>query len=66
MSMFNDTIDIFVKQQPDGKVVLSDDGNTLANLELVGVSRTCPSEYMPSHTNLEVFPVFFCRYINVL
>lgn len=38
VGMFNDTIDIFVKQQPDGKVVLSDDGNTLANLELVGVS----------------------------
>lgn len=38
VGMFNDTIDIFVKKQPDGKVILSDDGNTLANLELVGVS----------------------------
>ena len=38
VGMFNDTIDIFVRKLPDGKVTLSDDGNTLANLELVGVS----------------------------
>lgn len=38
VGLFNDTIDIFVKTLADGKIMLSDDGNTLNNLELVGVS----------------------------
>ena len=38
VGLFNDTIDIFVKTLADGKIILSDDGNTLNNLELVGVS----------------------------
>lgn len=37
VGLFNDTIDIFAKQEPDGTIVLSDDGNTLGNLELFGV-----------------------------
>lgn len=37
VGLFNDTIDIFAKQNPDGTIVLSDDGNTLGNLELFGV-----------------------------
>ena len=37
VGLFNDTIDIFAKQNPDGTIVLSDDGNTLGNLELLGV-----------------------------
>jgi hypothetical protein len=35
--LFNDTIDIFAKQTSDGRVILSDDGNTMNNLELFGV-----------------------------
>ena len=38
VGLFNDTIDIFVKTLADDKIILSDDGNTLNNLELVGVS----------------------------
>ena len=38
VGLFNDTIDLFVKLQPNGNVVLSDDGNTLSNLELLGVN----------------------------
>jgi hypothetical protein len=38
VGLFNDTIDLFVKLLPDGNVVLSDDGNTLSNLELLGVN----------------------------
>ena len=38
VGLFNDTIDLFVKLLPDGNVILSDDGNTLSNLELLGVS----------------------------
>lgn len=37
VGLFNDTIDIFAKQNPDGSIVLSDDGNTINNLELFGV-----------------------------
>lgn len=37
VGLFNDTIDIFAKQNVDGTIVLSDDGNTLNNLELFGV-----------------------------
>ena len=37
VGLFNDTIDIFAKQNPDGTIALSDDGNTLNNLELFGV-----------------------------
>ena len=37
VGLFNDTIDIFAKQNPDGTIALSDDGNTLGNLELFGV-----------------------------
>ena len=38
VGIFNDTIDIFVKSIPEGKVILSDDGNTLGNLELLGLN----------------------------
>lgn len=38
VGLFNDTIDIFAKQNTDGSILLSDDGNTLSNLELFGVS----------------------------
>ena len=38
VGIFNDTIDIFVKSLPEGKVLLSDDGNTLGNLELLGLN----------------------------
>ena len=38
VGLFNDTIDLFVKLQQNGNVVLSDDGNTLSNLELLGVN----------------------------
>ena len=38
VGLFNDTIDIFAKKNPNGMIVLSDDGNTLGNLELFGVS----------------------------
>ena len=38
VGIFNDTIDIFVKTQADGRILLSDDGNTLGNLELLGVN----------------------------
>lgn len=38
VGLFNDTIDLFVKLQPNGNVLLSDDGNTLSNLELLGVN----------------------------
>jgi hypothetical protein len=34
--MFNDTIEIYAKKQ-NGKIILSDDGHTLRNLELIGV-----------------------------
>jgi len=34
--LFNDTIDIFVKREGD-KIILSDDGNTIRNLELSGL-----------------------------
>lgn len=39
--LFNDTIDIYVKNQ-DNRIILSDDGNTMRNLELSGmeVSRS--------------------------
>ena len=37
VGLFNDTIDIFAKKNPDGTIILSDDGNTLGNLELFGV-----------------------------
>ena len=37
--IFNDTIDIYTRME-DGIIVLSDDGQTLHNLELVGVSVT--------------------------
>lgn len=37
VGLFNDTIDIFAKQTTDGRVILSDDGNTLNNLEMFGV-----------------------------
>ncbi len=37
IGLFNDTIDIFVKKQGN-KILLSDDGNTVENLELLGVS----------------------------
>lgn len=36
MDVFNDTIDIYAKRQ-NGKIILSDDGQTLRNLELTGV-----------------------------
>lgn len=38
VGLFNDTIDLFVKLLPDGMVILSDDGNTLGNLDLLGVN----------------------------
>lgn len=38
VGIFNDTIDIFVKSLPDERVLLSDDGNTLGNLELLGLN----------------------------
>ena len=38
VGLFNDTIYLFVKLQPNGNVLLSDDGNTLSNLELLGVN----------------------------
>ena len=38
VGIFNDTIDIFVKTQAEGRILLSDDGNTLGNLELLGVN----------------------------
>lgn len=34
---FNDPIEIYVKEQEDGKIMLSDDSRTISNLELVGV-----------------------------
>ncbi len=34
---FNDPIEIFIKEQEDGKLLLSDDSRTLSNLDLVGV-----------------------------
>lgn len=34
---YNDPIDIYVQKQPDGTILLSDDGVTLQNLEQVGV-----------------------------
>ena len=37
VGLFNDTIDIFAKQTSDGKIILSDDGNTLNNLEMFGI-----------------------------
>ncbi len=37
LGLFNDNIEIYVKME-DGKIILSDDGVTLANLELAGVS----------------------------
>lgn len=37
VGLFNDTIDIFVKKS-NGNILLSDDGQTIHNLELVGVS----------------------------
>ena len=38
MGAFNDPIDIYVKQFGEDKVLLSDDGVTLENLELMGVN----------------------------
>lgn len=37
VGQFNDHIEIFVKRE-DGRILLSDDGETLANLEMVGVN----------------------------
>ena len=37
LNMFNDCIDIFCKND-NGKIILSDDGETLGNLELFGIS----------------------------
>ena len=37
VGLFNDTIDIFAKQNPNGTIVLSDDGITINNLALFGV-----------------------------
>lgn len=37
MGIFNDTIDLFVKKN-NGKILLSDDGKTLHNLDLVGAN----------------------------
>ena len=39
LGLFNDRIEIFAKKQ-NGKIILSDDGETLRNLELSGVSFT--------------------------
>ena len=38
LGMFNDPIDIYMKMGEDGLIHLSDDGITLANLELAGVN----------------------------
>ena len=34
--IYNDSIEIYIKQQSDGKILMSDDGVTLLNLEQVG------------------------------
>ena len=38
VGLFNDTIDLFVRMTEEGKVLLSDDGVTINNLDLLGVS----------------------------
>lgn len=40
IGLFNDNIEIYAKLENDGKLILSDDGNTLSNLDLVGSSVT--------------------------
>ncbi|MBM4177121.1 MAG: DUF1828 domain-containing protein, partial [Ignavibacteria bacterium] len=37
VGLFNDTIELYIKKD-NGKIILSDDGKTLQNLDLVGVS----------------------------
>lgn len=37
IGLFNDTLDIYVKKQDNNKLILSDDGNTIRNLELSGL-----------------------------
>lgn len=36
MGLFNDIIEIYAQKQQDGRIILSDNGETLNNLELVG------------------------------
>lgn len=55
IGLFNDTIDIFVKKQDD-KIILSDDGNTLRNLELSGV------EIMRSSKRKEILDRILANY----
>lgn len=38
MGLFNDTLEIYAKRDDDGQIILSDDGKSLNNLDLVGVS----------------------------
>ena len=44
LGLFNDTLEIYAKREKDGQITLSDDGKTLLNLDLVGVSisRSAP------------------------
>lgn len=38
LGLFNDTLEIYAKRREDGQIILSDDGKSLHNLNLVGVS----------------------------
>ncbi len=49
---FNDTIDIYAKKEPTGQIVLSDDGLTLKNLELVGVDLSSRSKKRKEWLNM--------------
>lgn len=40
LGAFNDSIEIYVQKSPNGTIELSDDGETMRNLELQGVSLT--------------------------
>lgn len=38
LGLFNDTLEIYAKRNGDGQIILSDDGKSLRDLDLVGVS----------------------------
>lgn len=58
LNMFNDCIEIYCCQQDNGRICLSDDGETLRNLDLAGVSLL----HNPSTTRKNIFKQILLNY----